>query len=53
MSKIIVTQERPPVPSRDFDYSAVRDGYDEGDLIGYGATEADAIKDLLEQEGDE
>jgi hypothetical protein len=29
------------------DWSAVRDGYDAGDLIGRGATEAEAVADLL------
>jgi hypothetical protein len=36
------------------DWSAVRDGYDAGDLIGRGPTELDAIVELLalEQERD-
>ena len=41
-----------PVPLRQFDWSAVRDGYDGGDPIGYGATEAEAIADLILIEGD-
>ena len=40
----------PPIPKRDWDWSAVRDGYEPGDPIGYGPTEADAIRDLLDQE---
>lgn len=42
----------PPIPLRCFDYSAVRDGYDEGDIIGWGATKDDAIENLLRQERD-
>jgi hypothetical protein len=48
--KIIVTYEHPPIPARDFDYSAVREGYDAGDPIGRGQTPEKAITDLLEQE---
>lgn len=39
----------PPIPLRQFDWAAYRDP--EG-LTGQGATEAEAIADLLEQEGD-
>jgi hypothetical protein len=42
----------PPIPIRTFDWSAVRDGYEGGDLIGRGATEAEAIADLLELEAE-
>lgn len=40
-----------PIPPREFDWSAVDDDtYDgEGCPIGYGATEAAAIADLMEQ----
>jgi hypothetical protein len=40
----------PPIPIRDFDWSAVDDDtYDgEGCPIGYGRTEQEAIADLLE-----
>lgn len=38
-----------PIPDRQYDWTAVLDGYDAGDPIGYGATEADAIKELMEQ----
>jgi len=43
----------PPIPVRDFDWSAVDDDtYDgEGCPIGRGATEEEAIADLLEQLG--
>jgi hypothetical protein len=41
----------PPIPLRQFDWSAVDDAtYDgEGCAIGYGSTEAEAVSDLLEQ----
>jgi hypothetical protein len=40
----------PPIPIRDFDWSAARDGYEPGAPIGYGRTEAEAIAALLEKE---
>lgn len=40
----------PPIPLRQFDYSAVRDGYDEGDPIGFGETKQKAVDDLISQE---
>lgn len=39
-----------PDPCRRFDWEAVRDGYDLGCLIGYGATEEEAVADLLDME---
>jgi len=50
MRKIITIHECPPIPVRDYDWSALREDYDEGDFIGYGRTEQDAIDDLLEKE---
>ena len=50
MRKIIAIQYCPPISVRDYDWSASREDYDEGDLIGYGRTEQDAIDDLLEKE---
>ena len=38
----------PPIPIRDFDWSAVFDDtYEPGDYMGTGRTEADAIEDLI------
>jgi hypothetical protein len=37
----------PPIPIRDFDWSAVTDDYDEGSPIGFGRTEREAITDLM------
>lgn len=41
----------PPIPDRRFDWSAVDDEtYDgPGSLVGWGATEQEAIDDLLQQ----
>lgn len=47
--KIRTSFDYPPIPIRSADWSAVVDGYDEGDPIGRGATELEAITDLLEQ----
>ena len=49
MRQIITSYECPPIPIRDYDWSAAREDWDEGDCIGY-RTEQDAIDDLLEQE---
>jgi hypothetical protein len=39
----------PPIPPRDFDWSAVTDNYEPGHAIGRGRTEGAAIEDLLSQ----
>jgi len=40
----------PPIPLRQFDWCAVDDDtYEPGCPIGWGATESDAVADLLEQ----
>lgn len=49
LAKIITSHICPPVPSRQFDWSATEDGYEPGDAIGYGATEDAAIADLRMQ----
>ena len=48
--KIITSHDFPPIPIRDYDWSAIREDYEPGDLIGKGITEKDAIDDLLQQE---
>lgn len=48
--RIITEYEYPPIPDRRWDWSAVRGDYEPGDPIGRGPTEADAIRDLLDQE---
>ena len=51
--KIVTNFWMKPIPPRQFDWSAWRDGdepNDDGQMtIGYGATEAAAIADLKEQ----
>lgn len=52
MNKIITEFIYPPIPDRNYDWEAVRENYDAGDLIGYGRTEQDAINNLIEQENE-
>ena len=49
--RILTTFDYPPIPNRDFDWSAIdADTYDgERSPIGRGATPNAAIADLLEQ----
>jgi hypothetical protein len=49
MFDIVTSYIYPPVPDRNYDWAATYDGYEPGDPIGYGKTEAEAILDLLEQ----
>ena len=49
--KIITDYDPPPIPWRVWDYCAMREGDTGEDLCGWGATEAEAIADLLELEG--
>ena len=48
--KIVTDHVWPPIPVRTFDWSAVYEGYEPGNLIGYGRTKAEAIADLQEQD---
>lgn len=48
VAKIRTDYWAKPMPVRQFDWSAVFDSYDDGDPVGYGATEQEAINDLLE-----
>ena len=50
MERIITNHDCPPIPTREYDWSAIREDYDEGDYIGYGKTEAEAIANLKELE---
>jgi len=50
MKRIITEYLYPPVPKRDWDWIAYRDGFEPGDIVGRGPTENAAIRDLLEQE---
>ena len=50
--KIITSFDAPPIPVRVWDWAAKRESYEAGDLIGFGATEDEAIEDLLTKEQD-
>jgi hypothetical protein len=50
--RIHVYFDYPPIPIRSMDWSAYRDSYEPGCLIGRGPTKDAAIIDLLEQEID-
>jgi hypothetical protein len=50
IAEIVVTFSPPPIPWRGGDYCAVRDGYEEGDCMGYGETEEEAIIELMHSE---
>ena len=48
--KITTSFRQKPIPTRDQDWIAVFDSSCEpGDPIGYGATEQEAIQDLMDQ----
>lgn len=47
--KIKTQHWAPPIPHRQYDWTAVLDDYDYGDPIGTGKTEKEAIQDLTEQ----
>jgi hypothetical protein len=47
--KIITGIVFPPIPVRQFDWSAVFEGYEPGMHVGYGPNEEAAKADLIEQ----
>lgn len=48
--EIVTNFVYPPIPCRDFDWQACRDGQEEDGRYGYGRTLAAAIIDLLDNE---
>ena len=50
MSNPIHTFYRQGPGPKDHDWEATRSAYEEGDPVGHGETERDAILDLLERE---
>lgn len=50
--KVITSQDNPPIPTRKYDWSAIREGCEGGDLIGYRETEQEAIDDLRVMENE-
>jgi hypothetical protein len=49
MAKVITTYVHPAIPVREFDYQSTLDGYEPGEPIGWGATPAESVADLMEQ----
>lgn len=47
---IVTSFVYPPIPLRQFDWCAYRDGHEEDGHYGWGHTEGKAIEDLLEWE---
>lgn len=47
-SRIVTSHMFPPVPFRTHDWAAFYDGEEEAGNYGYGATEAEAIRDFIE-----
>lgn len=50
MNEIVTTYDPKPIPMRQFDWSAYREGYEGGDPLGFGPTREAAIADLLDAE---
>jgi len=48
MGKLITSHIYPPIPDRSHDWCAFNDGEEEAGNYGYGATEAEAIADFIE-----
>ena len=46
--RIITTLVYPPIPLRQFDWTAHRDGEEESGPTGFGATEGEAVADLMQ-----
>jgi hypothetical protein len=50
--RIVTRNIYPPIPIYKFDWCAYRDGEEERGQYGYGATEQEAINDLIELESE-
>lgn len=50
MRKIITSQDNPPIPTKEYDWSAYREDWDLGEPVGHGKTKQEAINDLLTKE---
>lgn len=46
--KIVTSYPNPPIPFRSHDWCAYYDGDEEGQDYGWGATEAEAVADFIE-----
>jgi hypothetical protein len=49
--RIITAHYQPPIPLRQFDWTAVREGREDGP-VGEGRTEAEAVENLMERESE-
>ena len=49
--RIITVYDPPPIPLRQFDWTAVREGREDGP-VGEGRTGAEAVENLLERESE-
>jgi hypothetical protein len=49
-NRIITSHIYPPIPIREFDWIAYRDGSEESGPFGHGPTEALAVQDLIVNE---
>lgn len=49
MKEIVTEYVHPPIPIRDFDWSATYEDYQPGDMVGWGFTKAEAIEDLKQK----
>ena len=50
MREIQTAYNPPPIPDRSYDWMAYRYSHDEGEPIGHGETELEAIEDLINLE---
>ncbi len=50
--KIVTYHLNPPIPIRKYDWEAYLDGHEESPYTGWGRTEEDAKKDLIDNWGD-
>lgn len=49
--RVVTSYDPPPIPVPFYDWTATTEDYEPGDLIGWGATEEEAVADLREQMG--
>ncbi len=53
MPQIVTRHEYPPIPLRQFDWCAHYEGEEEAGGYGWGASEAEAIADFVENQQDD
>ncbi len=45
-ANVVTSHDNPPIPERQYDWSAHLDGHEEDGPVGHGTTEAEAITEL-------